>query len=305
MGKELSPATIKENEKPQVKRGIGNREGRAPDWSPAGPAPLSSGTFQAFTATRLQLGGYLYKANPRKIFLLYKNYQNFIRLEAKQQPLDPIQRLFQWRSEINSVQLVSTRSKNHPSFLAWFFDHGFGTVFLTKPTAASKKQAENLTEKLKAGKSDPAFHTHLESFLLKKKTLGFISICLFKLNFFSNSLGEGHSQNFPSSGVRWGQAQIYFWARELKEFWDAGRSFIQALTSESSGQDTVVLCEALRSPYVCWLSIGNYSNKSGPLFFSSFCFNGISKQILEFPHLSKKGNLNHTGSFLWIPRAIP
>lgn len=168
---------------------------------------------------------------------------------------------------------MSTRSKNHPSFLAWFFDHGFGTVFLTKPTAASKKQAENLTEKLKAGKSDPASNTHLESFPLKKKTLGFIFICLFKLNFISNSLGEGHSANFPSSGVRWGQAQIYFWARELEEFWDARRSFIQALTSESSGQDTVILCEALRSPYVCWLAVGNSSNKSGPLFFSSFCFN--------------------------------
>lgn len=37
--------------------------------------------------------------------------------------------------------------------------------------------------------------------------------------------------------------------------------------------------------------------------FPSFTF-GIFKQTLKFSHLSKNGNLNYTGSFLWLPHAI-
>lgn len=60
--------------------------------------------------------------------------------------------------------------KKTRQFLGMFFWPQFWHIFLTKPTAASKKQAENLTKKLKEG--NPIQHlTHTLNNFLKTKNL--------------------------------------------------------------------------------------------------------------------------------------
>lgn len=85
MGKKLSPATTKGAEKGQVQRG-GLGRGQAPRPSCASTS-LERGVSDPHS-NQAAVGGYLRRQPQEKHFIAWKKkILNFLRLEAKQQPL--------------------------------------------------------------------------------------------------------------------------------------------------------------------------------------------------------------------------